>query len=236
MKQGFLLGAALAVLSMGPQAAGAADLLVRPAPVVAPAPAFNWAGLYASFHGGVYLPEDANSTFLVGPPSVSGVSESSAGYRVGGALGYDFNQTFGVEIEASYASAAVDQITVEGVGTLPADGDGRVFSIMGNAFIGQSFGRMRLYAGGGAGAAQLSLGLDFPAPLDAGVHDSDWTWAAQGIVGVEFALTRAVTIGGRYRYQFIGPTDFLDGDSDPVAVDGFGSHSAEAVLKIRLGS
>jgi opacity protein-like surface antigen len=204
--------------------ASAADLY-RPAPapvIVAPAPA-PVGGLYVSLHGGFNWITDTDADFVGGP----GTFSTDSGYRLGGAIGYDFNSVFGIELEGSYAHA--DVTSVDGVDLV--DSTGAITTVMANLIVGQSFGVWRPYVGVGAGWANVDLSVN----SGDGVHQSDGTWAAQALVGLDFNLTRNVSLGGRYRFQYIGETNYIDGSGvDPVSIDNITSHSAELVLKVRF--
>ncbi|MCP4315021.1 MAG: porin family protein [Hyphomicrobiales bacterium] len=154
-------------------------------------------------------------------------------YRVGGSLGYNFSPLLSGEAEISYGDVGIDSIDVGAPFniTSAADGNGSLLTLMGNAIVGKDFGRFRPYVGVGAGAAQVSLDVAFAS----GVDDRDWTWAAQVFTGVELMLTVRASIGTRYRYQQVGSTSYFDGNTNPVDLDQFGTHSFEAVLKISSG-
>jgi opacity protein-like surface antigen len=90
-----------------------------------------------------------------------------------------------------------------------------------------------IYIGLGGGIAHVNPNIDIGG--NNGMNDTDTTWAAQAFLGVDLQLTDNLSLGGRYRYQHIGSTDYLDFDGDPVSVDHISAHSIEAVLKVRFG-
>ncbi len=212
--------------------------LAASAAVLALGGAAQAAGGYVSLHGGALVLEDTRAEFLIGPPSAFGVVKSDTGYRVGGALGYEGAQGLGLELEFSYAKAKVDTITVVAPVALPplaGNGDGSLFTIGGNFLFGQTMNGWRLYGGAGVGAVRQSIAVVPDAPLDAGVNGEDWTWMGQIFTGFEVNLGRSVALGGRYRYQHVGETNYRDGDGDPVTVASHGSHSFEVTLRFMLG-
>jgi opacity protein-like surface antigen len=230
-KLSFPLAAGLAVLST---AALAADLGYEPpgpAPME-PAPA-PWSGIYFSVHGGGLWIPPVGTSFNDG--ANTGDTSTNVGYRVGGSVGYDFSSAFGVEAEVSYGAVTLDTFEADGGGTLGVTGDASTLTIAGNVIIGQQWGAFRPYVGIGGGAAQISLSVPDNVFGPDGVSDSDWTWMAQAFVGIDFMLTHNVSLGARYRFQYTGGTNFEDEGGTPLALDAFGAHSIEAVLKARFG-
>lgn len=190
------------------------------------------AGFYASLHAGYVMPGDVDAEFVFGG-TVDGDVDVEDGYRIGGSLGYDFNNMIGVEAEVGFSSTGVDSISAAGT-TIQTSGDANVLTLMGNVIIGNHYDRWRPYLGAGVGAAHVALdvsGTALPDDLD----DNDWAFAAQAFVGVDYSLTDAVSLGARYRYLHVGSTDYTDDGDDPVSVDPFGNHSVEAVLKVKFG-
>lgn len=124
--------------------------------------------------------------------------------------------------------------------TVPANGDGRAFTIMANAILGEHFGPWRPYVGAGIGAARVSIDTEFAVALS-GLHDDDWAFAAQAFAGIEYQISDRVSVGGRYTYLHIGSTDYIDdnlygdGKGNHVGLDSFGSHNLEFTLTYRFG-
>ena len=190
---------------------------------------------YLSLHGGLTLPDDSDIEFeLQGQSEVPGEARNENGFRVGGALGYNLSEMLSGEVEVSYSNSDVSSIYAGGVfdTTVPTDGDGSLLTIMGNLVIGQHMGAWRPYIGAGAGAANVDLQV---TGFGSGVDDDDWTWAVQGFAGADFSLSENMTLGGRYRYQHIGSTDYSDGNGLPIKIDDAGIHSIEAVLTLNFG-
>lgn len=196
------------------------------------------AGFYASLHAGYVMPGDVDGeiVFPVGPSTRDASVDVEDGYRFGGALGYDFNSMMGIEAEVSYLEMDVDSISIAGAGggTASTSGDASVLTLMGNLIAGQQYDRWRPYVGVGAGAAHVDLDITIPT-LPNDLDDSDWAFAAQAFVGLDYSLTDTVSLGARYRYLHISSTDYSDEAPDPVSIDSFGNHSIEAALKVRFG-
>ena len=237
----FPLAAGLAIIS---GAAYAADLSYKPPQIVAPAPeAFGGAGAYFTLHGGALWVGSVATDMSTG--TYVGDTSTKMGYRVGGSIGYDFNSSFGAEAEVSYGGVGLNAYTCSvGFCGIPSNaaltGNASLLTVMGNLILGTQMGAFHPYVGVGAGAADLSLSVPDGQFGPDGVKANNWTWAAQAFVGVDLALTKNVSLGGRYRYQYVGATNFMDlGDVThvpaPVALGGFGAQSIEAVLKVRFG-
>lgn len=226
MRRSLILAASLAALS---SSAFAADLGYTPPPSAYDAqPMAQTGGFYGSFHGGMNWFTDTTADFVGGP----GTFSTNNGYRIGGALGYDFNQNFGLEAEISHAHANVSGLDISG-SPAPVSGSAGVTTVMGNAILGTQFGAWRPYVGAGVGAARVGLNVDTGGGT--GANDSDWTWAAQAFAGVDYNFSQNMSLGARYRYQYIGGSHYSDFDGDPVSIDHVSSHSLEAVLKMRFG-
>ncbi|MFV0297891.1 MAG: outer membrane protein [Hyphomicrobiaceae bacterium] len=194
-------------------------------------------GFYASVHGGWFVPDDPGVSFRWRGWGYTGKVAVEDGYRFGGALGYDFNRNFAAELQASWIHNDHGDIRV----SLPFppyvdvtaanNGTGRAFTIMSNAIVGEHFGAWRPYAGIGVGAARVSLEADFASGLD----DNDWALAAQAFVGLDYRLTNRLSIGGRYSYLHIGPTNYMDKNNRPVKLHGVDAGNFELNLKYRFG-
>jgi opacity protein-like surface antigen len=204
----------------------AAGLILSASPALAD-------GFYLSLHGGALFIPDTLVNF---EPATLAEFTTDTGYRLGGALGMDFNDNFGGELEVSYGSVGVTGFSiVGGGGPFPATGDARLLSVMGNLVInlGNPAGKIRPYAGVGAGGVRLSLdNIDIGG--GDGVNDDDWTWGAQAFFGADIAVSQNVSVGARYRFQYVGETNFEDFDGDPVSIDHVTAHSIEGVIKIRF--
>jgi opacity protein-like surface antigen len=204
-------------------------------PLAPPAPV-AWNGLYFTVHGGALGIPDVGTMFNVGLGSeTNGQTSTDTGYRLGGSVGYDFNSMFGAEAEVSYGHVNINSFTPDTASAIPVTGDASALSVMGNLIVGRQMGAFRPYIGVGAGAVDVSMSVPAGQLGPDGVDDSDWTWGAQVFVGVDFALTNNVSLGARYRYQYVGDTGFNDTGGTPITLDGFGAQSLEAVLKVRFG-
>lgn len=232
-----ILGSAVAVCAF-PLGAHAADLIdTYAAQQMAPA------GWYVSMHGGAAWLSDVDSSI----PSDGNTStlDYDMGFRVGGAIGYHFNENFAMEAEVSYAEVEPNKLTLFNVvpttnepeigeiWSSPASGQADVLTLMGNFIASTQVGNLNPYIGAGAGVGWVhsltnSFDVDRNVPLS--FEDDATVWAAQVFGGADYALTDKLSIGGRYRAQWIGSWDILNFIETETSL----WHSAEVTLKYKL--
>ncbi len=128
----------------------AADLRMPvKAPVVAPAPYFNWSGCYVGVHGGGAW---GDKRAFIAPPSGAPIfAFDTSGGLAGGQAGCDFQTgafVFGLEGSASWASisGSGNDLFTGGISRLNAEAE---WIATATARIGWAFGQTLLYAKGG---------------------------------------------------------------------------------------
>jgi opacity protein-like surface antigen len=193
-----------------------ADIAVEPEPVAEN----NW---YVSLHGGVKFGEDWDDKFDLCfiercEITLDVTGETDNGFRVGGALGYTFNEIFAIEGEVSYMNQDFDEgeinkIIVHGYEydchdcKFDLDGDVSILTGMVNLIAGFPVGQMlRPYIGGGIGIAHVS----FNDVADGFLDDDDNTFAAQAFVGIDLGLSENIALGIRGRLLHISDIDLND--------------------------
>ena len=181
-------------------------------------------GFYVSGHAGaVFLSESDNTDEL----GVDLPSDFDPGFGVGGAVGYDFVNNFRVEGEITYRQSDVDTVDLSGVGgpgEVEGSGDVSALAFMANAFYEvKGTSAFTFYVGAGVGVAVVSFN-DFAleSPLLSGfggplADDDDTVFAYQGIVGIGYEVSEAVTLTLDYRYF---ATQDAELDIDPVSGPG----------------
>ena len=235
-----LSAVAVAVLVGGLTPAIAAD--IAPEPVAEN----NW---YLSIHGGWKFGEDWDDDLDAThggtePGNNANLSiETDDGWRIGGALGYGFNDWLAVEGEVGYMEQDFDSADfVEGEGEFDGlegevfdlDGDVSILTGMINAVVGLPVGHViRPYVGVGVGVAYVDANASIEQ-LGFNLDDSDTVFAAQGFAGIDLAVTENVAIGGRVRYLHLDDVDLVDDEDHDHSVDPDGIFSAEAVLTFGL--
>lgn len=237
-----LLLAAFATTMAGGAALAADIAPVVPPPPVVVVPAPDPTSLYISAFGGLAIIR--NAVWYQPDPEMA---LDLRGFRIGGAIG--INPGAGLlsfEGEATWARLRPTRICFEfnECRDIPDDELDdtyvQLLTLMANLRVGPNHGTFRPYVAVGGGAARLSV---FSAPGELGPDgvgpgdddNTDWTWGVQAMLGVDFAISDNFLIGGRYRFQHIGPTFFLDGAGDPFAVGPLNVHSIEGGITIRFG-
>ena len=229
-----LAGAAFAALaSISP--AMAADMPVEPMVEEAQA---NW---YVSLHGGWKFGEDWDDELDAThggtePGNTAELTvETDDGWRVGGALGYSFNDWLAFEGEVGFMTQDFDTAEFEeGFGLagekFDLGGDISILTGMVNVIVGLPLGgRFRPYIGGGIGAAHVEADASI-SDLDFSLDDSDTVFAAQAFAGIDVSITENVAIGGRVRFLHLSDIDLTDDEDHEHSLDPDGIVSAEAVL------
>jgi len=165
-----LAGAALVAAPTGAQAQGGAH-----------------SGLYGYIGGGYNILRDADV-------SGSGGAEFDGGYAFLGALGWGWGNGLRTELELGYRRNEVDG----GTGRV-LTGDASSYHAMFNVLYDFNLGDFVPYIGAGIGAANIRY--DTMAPVaGSAVDDSDWQFAYQGIVGVQYFFTPSLAIYADARY------------------------------------
>lgn len=235
-------------LLAGCSAVAAAVLVGASTPAIAaditptPVAENNW---YLSIHGGWKFNEDLDDDLDAThggtePGNSAKISiDTDDGWRVGGALGYRFNDWLAVEGEVGYMDQDFDSAKFDegegefdGLAGLKFDlhGDIEIVTGMINALVGVPVGDMiRPYVGGGLGVAYVDVNARISA-LGFSLDDSDTVFAAQAFAGIDVPITENVAIGGRVRYLHVDNFDLKDDEHHDHSVDPDGIISAEAVL------
>jgi OmpA-OmpF porin, OOP family len=244
----FVSGLALSGLLFIPTAK-AADMPVEP--IVEEAQA-NW---YVSLHGGWKFDEDWDDELDAshGDPLSDDFADltihTDDGWRIGGALGYSFNEWFAVEGEVAYMTQDFESVVFDEAdpagefALLDGDefdlgGDISILTGMVNAIIGFPIGgTFRPYIGAGIGAAHVDADANisnqppaFPGPDAFHLDDSDTVFAAQAFAGLDIGITENVAIGGRARWLHLSDFDLTDDEDHDHSIDPDGILSAEVVL------
>ena len=135
------------VISINPIAA-AAGSKVRPAPT-----------FYISTFGGFSAPMDPEFE----DPAQSGELGTDLGFAGGVALGTNLTDRLRAEVELAVHANDVDEIRLEGIGTIPIKGDVTVVTSMAKLAYDFELGPFLPYIAAGIGAARYELSLEPPA-------------------------------------------------------------------------
>ena len=241
MKLAGKIATGIAALMMTAGSAVAADVpqVITPVAPPPPPPTVEEArngGPYVSVFGGLLDWPPVDVEFLLGE-QVDAIIYTDFGWRAGGAIGLAIDRMLAVELEGTYG-----RVPLAGY-EIPAwpwsaditEGTSDLLTIMGNLRLGPTTGTFRPYVAGGGGVARVGLNIPAGQIGDDEAVGADWTWGAQGMAGIDIGLADSVSIGARYRFQYIGPTEFQDAGGDDIFVGPFGTHTFEVVLTIGLG-
>jgi outer membrane immunogenic protein len=213
-----LAAASVAAIST---AASAADLKapVSRAPVMAPAPVFNWTGVYIGAHAGYGW---GNKDFSF-PGFGSFADFDVDGWLFGGQVGFNYqiNQfVFGLEGDISWSDINGSTGCLIATVTCSADVNW-VGSITGR--FGVAFDRALIYVKGGLAFADDDYVVAAPAPIiflpagavSAGETKVGWTIGA----GVEYSFAPNWSAKLEYQYMDLGSDGITFSDGTPADVD-----------------
>lgn len=196
VKKLYALGALLfAALFAFPLAASAADLPSRTsAPIfaaVAPASVYDWSGFYAGIQLG--RAQDGKTT---------AVNTTFNGDGVFGGLTGGYNLQFGNVVAGVEADASISNIKMDRtLGLTTISFEPKYFGTL-RGRVGYAFDNILVFATGGAYLQQSKLNVVNSA--------SDTAWAAGWVAGagVEYGLTKAISVKGEYLYVKTTKQDF----------------------------
>jgi opacity protein-like surface antigen len=145
---------------------------------------------------------DLHGSFFPGSPAKF---HENVGAGAGVSLGYQglFLPGIRAEGEIVYRTNNVDRATSSGFpGTTGARGTIDSAGFMGNVLYDfMSDSQWTPYLGAGVGAARVTVNdISFPAFSSQTFSGNDWRFAYQGIAGVKYAFTPAVSVSLDYRY------------------------------------
>ncbi len=194
MKSAFLVGAAIAALSLP---AFAADMPTHKAPPpipVAMAP-YSWTGLYVGIEGAGSFGNSVEN-YIVSGASTSAFSVN--GVMGGGTIGYNYQVgsfVFGLEADLSGGSMTGSTICRDGVSTCATKS---TWLATERGRLGYAIDRTLLFVTGGFAEADVSAQVSTPS---VGSNTETYTRSGYALgAGVEYALTQNWTVKADYLY------------------------------------
>lgn len=205
---------AAAALALSASTAFAADLTYEPAPVAAPVEVFSWTGFYVGVHGGYGWghTQDTHNPNAFGQTLTGGFGGAQIGYN------YQFanNVVLGAEADVAYSGIGKDWGGVNEFD--PYYGEDKIdwFGTV-RARVGYSADRFLPYLTGGLAWANVDhkLGCDADrvavtiggcrTPFETSKSDTAWGYTIGA--GVEYAITKNVTVKAEYLYTDLGKND-----------------------------
>ncbi|GHU03576.1 membrane protein [Alphaproteobacteria bacterium] len=176
-----------------------------------------------SFYDQQVFPYDLETKFKPGAAILGHVGYGWGSFRVEGELGYRYSKADTGKISHSYGSGKYD-----------SSGSIRATTLMLNALYDFDTGTpWTPYIGAGVGGAWLEASSINAGMVTSGslakIDDSDLVFAWQGIVGVSYAFTNALSIKADYRT--LGTTSAEYKIKNPVSFDKFeDSYAAHSLL------
>jgi OmpA-OmpF porin, OOP family len=213
------------------QCAVVAALLLGVAPVAAQAQTFALPhGLYVGVDAGIIVP---NSIDIHGSQNVGGTTVSFSGdlnFETGAAtgivLGYHVNPFLAVEGNFEYAGFDLHSlsgtVSVSGMGSTSGsvglqghlDTYNGLFNAIWSPLGVANWHGLSPYLGAGLGFSHISQEVTGVGGASFGSFSNDETdFAANGIVGVDFAVMPQLTIGARYRLLYVNTSSNDNGVS-----------------------
>ncbi|BCP53083.1 membrane protein [Kaistia sp. 32K] len=206
------------VLALGVVGAHAADLTYEPAPVVAPV-AFNWTGFYIGVHGGIG--GGGFDTTFTDPGNFSvGWSDNAFGAFGGAQVGYNyqFSPNWVVGVEADIAAAGISaEHTADFNYGVSTNQEAKVdwFGTL-RGRIGYAWDNLLIYGTGGAAYGDVESSSSYTDNVlgftdSNSFSDTRWGWTAGA--GVEYGITKNITLKTEYLYVDLGSihTNSLNG-------------------------
>lgn len=158
-------------------------------------------GWYVSLEGGANWVEDWDHTQFTTAPVGTDLASASfdTGWAVLASVGYGFGGGWRAELEAGYRDNDIDTYTSNGVpATFFVDGSLREMSLMLNVLYDIPVTeRMSISLGAGAGGDFAEFDFNGTA---SSVEDDHWSFAYQGIAGLNYAVGQQTTLFVNYRY------------------------------------
>ena len=168
---------------------------------------------YAFGADGPYFSGNIGAAFLT-DSDISGGGEDGelsfdTGFAVAGAIGTSID-SFRVEGEVSYQSNDIDEVSIDGLGSVDIDGDVTALSLLLNGYYDFSNdSAFTPYLTAGIGYSNVEVDFD-----DLGGSENDSVFAYQLGAGVGYAVTDNVTIDAKYRYFATEDPDFDGVDAE----------------------
>lgn len=164
------------------------------------------AGAYLGGQAGMFLPLESEVT----GNGFKGKLGYHPGFVLDAALGYRFTRHLRAEGEVNFRRANTDQLTSFGT-SRQVDGHVRSYGVMANAYFDfANRTAITPFIGGGAGYMVARLGRGSSGNATLWSADRDGSFAYQGMVGFELALSRQTSLDFVYRHYAVPSLRFDD--------------------------
>ena len=176
-----------------------------PAPIITPAPYYNWTGFYIGAHAGI-ADMDIEGLYNGDPVDFSELSDN--GFLAGGQIGYNYkfanDVVLGLEVDASWIDIDDSLDTAPGVDTEYVDYEVE-YSASVQAKLGYALGSVMPYVKGGVGLVSYEVFIVDEAAADPTVtfKDDETVFAPVVGAGLDFLVTDHWVVGADFNYFFV---------------------------------
>ncbi|ODT08379.1 MAG: hypothetical protein ABS35_44370 [Kaistia sp. SCN 65-12] len=209
----------VSVIALGTAGANAADLTYEPAPVAPEA--FNWTGFYVGVHGGIgggdfdtqlrYYESEVEFRRQVSPYGYD-LSDNAFGAFGGAQIGYNYqfatNWVVGAEadIAASGIKAEHSESSSDGYSSSKYEAQIDWFGTI-RGRLGYAWDNVLFYGTGGAAYGKVKFSGNesyYWGEYSRGFSESETKWGWTAGVGVEYGITKNITLKTEYLYVDLG--------------------------------
>ena len=210
--------------------------------LAAPAGAGHARGWYIGLEGGGSWIDDTSARLerssAFGAVANDRPVEIDTGWALFATAGYAFSERWRIEAEFGYRHNKASSRWVAFDSIVRWDGEIDEYSLMANAIYSLPLSdRLRFSIGAGIGADDVRID-NLPPFVSVAAPDNDWRFAAQGLAGLDYALSERWDLTLTYRYlQLDGPTfgPASNGSlSQTYSFDDLGKHSVSIGLRYDL--
>lgn len=182
-----------------------------------------------------YLRIDAGGAYLAPTSLTTPFGNSKLNAKTGEAIsiayGYQFNTFLKAEIEGGYLRA--DFKSLDNIGTV--SGNTSSFIGFGNGILNIPISSdFSVYTGGGIGFANTHAEFSNIASIPVALTQDKTSFAAQGIAGIDYAISTSLSIGARYKYLWIANQQDFTVLGVTVHQDNAAAHLFSATLTYRF--
>jgi OmpA-OmpF porin, OOP family len=190
-------------------------------------------GWYIGLEGGANWVDDWSHTFNSGGPT-PGQASFDTGWTVLATVGHGWGNGFRLEFEAGYRDNDVDVFSIGGT-PVTFSGDLWEATVMANVIYDLPLtNNLSLSVGAGAGGDYANFTLN---TVGGSFDDDDWSFAYQGIAGINYAIGRQTSLFVNYRYLRVVDAAFDYRPASPIFTtnpDDLVKHAATIGLRFAL--
>jgi len=193
---------------------------------------------YVGVNGGAALQGNVAIINNTGFTTPSGDIQFNTGYRLGLEAGYNFNDSFAVELDAGYIQNTITTVGTSPLSTVGASAKLEEIPLLVNFIYKFPLkGSFKPYIGLGVGGMEgifNSSNIPFSGPGATPAYKAtDYTFAYQAEVGFKYELFKNMDFG--IAYKFVGSTEHTWNDNNiTLQTDGTMTQSIEAAFTWRF--